>query len=304
MDNVLEIEGLAKTFRIGFFRKKVEALREATFKVPQGSVFGLLGPNGAGKTTTMKILLGLIHPDAGKGTLLGHPIGTLKSRQKLGYLPEAPYFYDYLTAPEVVAYHGRLYGLDAQTIKTRGDALLERVGLSHALERPLRKFSKGMLQRTGLACALLHDPDFVILDEPKTGLDPLGRKLVSDIILELKTAGKTVLFASHILSDVEAVCDRVAVMTRGRVVDVGALQDLVTARMEHVELVVKGDREVVEQLGGSVRERRDEYVVLLESEALAEAALAQAVQSGLKVIKYQQHRESLEDVFLRETSDK
>lgn len=305
MQTVIEARGLAKTYRIGFFRKKVEALRDSTFSVNQGEVFGLIGPNGAGKTTTIKILTGLVRPDKGEGKLLGYPVGDPRSRQALGYLPEAPYFYEYLTARELLRFHGALYGMSGEKLHRRAEELIERVGLGHAASRPLRKYSKGMLQRAGLAQALMHDPELVLLDEPQTGLDPIGRAEVTDLILELKGQGKSVFFSSHILPDVERVCDRVAVMVKGRVLDVGRLDKLLSARVLQVEVLVEGlaaEHRPELEGQGALWEDSPEGLVLLtcRDTATAREALATALRRGAGLRRYQERHEHLEDLFLRE----
>jgi ABC-2 type transport system ATP-binding protein len=223
----IEIAGLVKTFRVGFFRSRVEAVRGVSFEVCRGGIFGLLGPNGAGKTTILKVLMGLIRPDAGTLRILGRDARQPASRRRVGFLPENPYFHEYLTPRELLEFYGRLLGLGAGEIRRQRDELIERVGLADAARRPLRKFSKGMLQRIGLAQALLGDPELLVLDEPMSGLDPLGRRLISDLIEERHRAGVTVVFSSHILSDVERLCDRVVILHRGRKVADGTLDELV-----------------------------------------------------------------------------
>ncbi len=305
---VIKAEGLAKTYRIGFFRKKVVALRNSTFDVRQGEVFGLVGPNGAGKTTTIKILTGLVRPDKGQATLLGKPVGTPQGRRQLGYLPEGPYFHEYLNVKELLDLHGSLCGMGRAERDKRADELIERVGLTHALGRPLRKFSKGMLQRAGLACALIHDPRLIILDEPKTGLDPIGRAEISALIAELKQEGKSVFFASHILPDVERLCDRVAVMVKGRVVDVGPLDKLLDARVLSVEMVVEGlDPSLqaeFEAMGVSWSSISPERVLLEATDAkVGQQAAARVLSSGAALRELKERHESLEDLFLREVGE-
>ena len=224
---ILEVVDLEKTFRIGFFRKRVEALRGVSFAVGEGQIFGLLGPNGAGKTTCLKILMGLISADKGSFKIGGLSGRKPAARQIVGFLPENPYFHEYLTPRELLDFYGKLCGLDKQTIARRRDQLIEQVGLSDAAKRPLRKFSKGMLQRIGLAQALIAEPKLLVLDEPMSGLDPIGRKLVSDLMQDLNGNGTTILFASHILSDVERLCDRVVILNKGLKVSEGTLEDLV-----------------------------------------------------------------------------
>lgn len=223
---LLEVEDLYKTFRVGFFRKTVRAVRGVTFEVRRGEVFGLLGPNGAGKSTTIKTAMGLIFPSKGSVRVLGRSCTQPASRHGVGYLPENPYFHESLTPRELLAFYGRLYGLDGKTIRRRSERLLEQVDLGHAAKRQLRKFSKGMLQRVGLAQALLAEPELLILDEPMSGLDPIGRKLLADMIAQLGAGGTTVVFSSHILSDVERLCSRVVILNKGRKVAEGRLEEL------------------------------------------------------------------------------
>jgi ABC-2 type transport system ATP-binding protein len=214
LDLAIDVHDLKKTYRTPFTRKKVEALRGVTFAVERGHIFGFVGPNGAGKTTTIRTLMGLIRPTAGTATLLGHELPSRAARRKIGFLPEAPYFYDYLTVGELCDLAGRLFGMAPAARRKRADELIERVGLAGARGMSLKKFSKGMLQRAGLAQALMNDPELVVLDEPMSGLDAIGRKEVRDLILELRDQGKTVFFSTHILSDVEAITDRVAIIAR------------------------------------------------------------------------------------------
>lgn len=308
MDAIIQAKGLAKTFHIGFFRTKVQALRDATFDVQPNEIFGLIGPNGAGKTTTIKILTGLVKRDKGEGFLMGHPVGSPQARQHLGYLPESPYFYEYLTVSELLSFHGAMYGMGRAARDKRADELIEMVGLKHALGRPLRKFSKGMLQRAGLAQALMHDPKLVILDEPQTGLDPLGRAEITQLILDLKAQGKSVFFSSHILPDVERVCDRVAVMVQGRVVDVGRLDKLLDAKVLEVEMVLEGlgeeHRVFVEQAGLSWKARENGTIMLTGVDpARAREVLEEMVRKGAALRSYNERHEHLEDLFLREVQE-
>jgi ABC-2 type transport system ATP-binding protein len=227
----IEIFGLSKDYQIGFWRKRPwRALDGLSLRVEQGEVFGFLGHNGAGKTTTLKILTGLIFPTAGTATILGKPLGQPETFRHLGYLPENPYFYDYLTAQELLDYFASFFPLAPAERERRRDAVLEQVGLAGFRHLPLRKFSKGMLQRLGIAQAVVHGPEIVLLDEPMSGLDPLGRRAVRDLIVQLKAEGKTVFFSTHILSDAEALCDRVAILTRGKLVGVGRISELLQQR--------------------------------------------------------------------------
>lgn len=212
---MIRIEHVDKTFRGDLGTKPVRAVTDLSLRVPAGEVFGFLGPNGAGKSTTIKMLVNLIRPDRGRACVLDTEVSNSAVRRQIGYLPENPYFYDYLTAEELLWFGGRTAGMSKLQIAQRTDLLLDKMSLSQARRRPLRTYSKGMMQRAGLALALVHDPQVVILDEPMSGLDPLGRKLVGDLIVELKAQGKTVFFSSHILTDVERFCDRAGIIVGG-----------------------------------------------------------------------------------------
>ncbi len=240
MDLAINTEGLTKDYLSGFWRRRVRVLRDLTLEVRAGEVFGYLGPNGAGKTTTLKLLMGLIYPTAGRATILGRDIREVAMKAHVGFLPENPYFYDYLTGREFLDYYGRLFALPARARRERVDRLLHNVGMAHAAGVPLRKYSKGMLQRIGLAQALINDPHLVVLDEPMTGLDPLGRKEVRDLILRLKAEGKTIFFSTHIIPDVEVICDRVGIIFGGALVTVGPLEGLLGNRLDSIEITFSG----------------------------------------------------------------
>lgn len=214
--HTIEINSLSKKFHKGIGGKTVQALTDLTLAVQKGEVFGFLGPNGAGKSTTIKTLLNLIYPDKGSVSILGKDVKDNETRKFVGYLPESPYFYDYLTAEEILWFGGKTTGLSRKELAEKSEILLTKVNLWNSRKRPLRTYSKGMLQRAGLALALIHNPEVVILDEPMSGLDPIGRKMVGDLILELKSEGKTVFFSSHILTDVERFCDRVGIIVGGK----------------------------------------------------------------------------------------
>jgi ABC-2 type transport system ATP-binding protein len=235
---MIEVRDLAKSYPTGFWRRRVEVLREVSFSVRRNEVVGFLGPNGAGKTTTIKIINRLAFPDGGTVMLFGATDGFRPEvRRRIGFMPEQPYFYEYLTGEEFLHLCGRLYGMGRPETRERSGALLSRVGLEGARRTAIRKYSKGMMQRLGLAQALLHDPELVVLDEPMSGLDPLGRMEVRNLIRELRAAGKTVFFSSHIISDVEALCDRVILLHRGRKVAEGSLDELLGGGdMQHVEI--------------------------------------------------------------------
>src|SRR3989454_8720622 len=232
-------EALSKIYRVGFWARKVRAVEDLSFEVRGGEIFGLLGPNGAGKTTALKMLLGFVKPTSGQAFISGERVGTVASRRDLGYLPENPALYEFLRGDEYLIFAGQLAGLSRADAVKQCAALLEKVGLAGRADRPIRRFSKGMVQRLGLAQALIGDPQTVILDEPMSGLDPIGRKDVRDIILGLRDEGRTVLFSTHILSDVEAICDRVGIMVDAQLTDCGALTDLVAPGARSVELTVE-----------------------------------------------------------------
>jgi ABC-2 type transport system ATP-binding protein len=237
-DAAIEIENLTKDYPFGFLHlKKRRSLEGLTMRVEQGEIFGFLGPNGAGKSTTIKLLIGLIFPTMGTARILGKPISDVSMHQRIGYLPEQPYFYDYLTAAELLDYFARVHGLSDADRRERVWRMLKKVGLETAGKIQLRKYSKGMLQRVGLAQAILHDPEVVILDEPMSGLDPVGRREVRDIILELKRDGKTVLFSTHILPDAEMLCDRVGVIVGGKLRGVGAPDQIVGMKSAGMEIL-------------------------------------------------------------------
>jgi len=278
---------LTKDYAVGFWRKRpYRALDRLTLDVEAGEVFGFLGPNGAGKTTTLKLLMQLVFPTSGRAELLGRPLGDLATKRRIGFLPENPYFYDYLSGEELLDLMGRLFGLERRERRKRALALLDRVGLGRAEGRALRKYSKGMLQRLGIAQALVNDPELVVLDEPMSGLDPIGRKEIRDLIVELKREGKTVLFSTHILSDVELICDRVAIVVGGRMRDVGPLKQLLSPRLIDTEVVLEKD--------GAVEAMR------LAPDADVDAALKEALAAGKKIVSVAPRKESLEDLFVRE----
>jgi ABC-2 type transport system ATP-binding protein len=223
---IVEITDLKKVFYLGFFRKRVDAVKKVSFSVQEGEIFGLLGPNGAGKTTTIKTMMGLIRPSSGKIQLSGIDSSNPNARASVGYLPENPYFHEYLNPLELLTFHGKLAGMSTASIRERRELLIEKVGLKDAAKRPLRKFSKGMLQRIGVALALISDPKILILDEPMSGLDPVGRRFMVDLMSDLNRQGKTILFSSHILSDVERLCRRVVILNKGEVAAQGSIEEL------------------------------------------------------------------------------
>ena len=284
--------------------------------VQPGEIFGFLGPNGAGKTTTIKILMGLIFASAGRAELFGLPAGDRRAKARVGYLPENPYFYDYLSALELLDMVGRLHGQPASDRRTRAQSLVERVGLADAASRSLRSFSKGMLQRAGLAQALMGDPDLVVLDEPMSGLDPLGRKEVRDLIFELKARGKTVFFSTHILADATALCDRVGIIVGGELRDVGELGTLLSPKIHSVDVLVRaghdedgdegdddeGDGDALDALPGKHRATSEGRVITVDDQAAANAVVSAVVARGGTVLAVTPHRQTLEELFVEEAA--
>jgi len=275
--------------------------------VRRGEIFGFLGPNGAGKTTTLKILLGLVRASSGRVLLLGEPAGNVATRRRIGFLPESPYFYDYLTAEEFLGFYGQLARLSRAVPTQRGDELVQLVGLSEARTRQLRKFSKGMLQRIGLAQALIHDPELVILDEPMTGLDPVGRKQVRDLILSLRDRGKTVFFSTHILHDVEMICDRVGIVMKGRLVANGRVDELV--RQDHIQSVeivcqhIKTEgNTLIHSLASRVLQQGQQCLIVLPSPDAVDALVGEIRRQGGRLLSVTPHKASLEDLFFHEAA--
>ena len=305
-DAVIVARQLAKTYRTPFRRKKVAALRGVSFEVQRGEIFGFLGPNGAGKTTTIRCLMGLCSITAGSAEILGQPVPSRAARQRLGFLPEQPYFYDYLTVGELLDLGGRLFGMTSSDRKRRADQLIARVGLGQARGQNLKKFSKGMLQRAGLAMALINDPDLVVLDEPMSGLDPVGRKEIRDLILELRDQGKTVFFSSHILSDVESMSDRVAIVVGGRIEDVGRPRDLVSHTLLGTEVSLRLGEQAPEAARAAfaaaaerVRASAGELMVGLAAGADVDGFLALVRDHGGRIIAVTPRYQTLEDLFVR-----
>jgi len=297
----IEILGLEKTYAIGFWRKRPKhALRPLDLKVEEGEIFGFLGPNGAGKTTTLKLLMRLIFPSAGSARILGMEIDDPRMKAQIGFLPEQPYFYDYLTARELLDYYGQLSGVEAKQRSSRVDEVLQRVGLPDVGGVQLRKFSKGMLQRVGIAQAILHDPRVVFFDEPMSGLDPMGRREVRDLMAQLKVEGKTVFFSTHILSDAEALCDRVAIIHQGELRGVGAVADLTSSVHGKVEVVWQGTTvpASLRALGAECHVTRDTVRAML-SEANQDAAIDALRRERLRLVSVTPVRTSLEDYYLQ-----
>jgi ABC-2 type transport system ATP-binding protein len=305
---ILKTEALRKTFKVGFWGRQVTALEGLDLEVRQGEVFGFLGPNGAGKTTTLKILMGLIYPTGGQAWLFGKPIGDRDSKARLGFLPESPYFYDYLTGAEFLRFYADLFGLSGPIVNRRIGELLELVGMTHARDLQLRKFSKGMLQRIGIAQALINDPELVVLDEPMSGLDPIGRKEIRDLILRLKDEGKTIFFSSHILHDAEMLCDRVSILVKGRLVAMGRVSDLIGAASTHsIEVLVEGlgseGMAQVKPFTEKVTVTGDRALLTLKGQQSVSEVLERIRTAKAKLISLTPQNSSLEDLFMREVRE-
>jgi ABC-2 type transport system ATP-binding protein len=300
---VLEVEKLAKTFRKPFTGKKVEAVRGVSFQVNEGEIFGFLGPNGAGKTTTIKMLTGLIAPTSGKGSIFGTAVPSPDAMGRVGFLPENPYVYPYLTPREFVSMCGRLNGMGGAGYGAKVEKVIAKVGMSEAIDRPVRNLSKGMLQRVGLAAALIHEPELLILDEPMSGLDPVGRKEVRDLILDERAAGRTVFFSSHILSDVEMLCDRVCILKKGEVVVSGTMNELLGAGDRRSEVALRDVppevRESLAKLGHVIKELGKGIAVEVEGDERMKEVLELALANGARVEHVTPKRETLEDIFVR-----
>ncbi len=317
---VIETEKLSKVYvrdvidteygrlRIRFRNRRTVALKDLDLSVEQGEIFGLLGPNGAGKTTTIKILMGIHYATSGSARIMGRPLGDRQVKSRIGFLPENPYFYDYLKGWEFLDFYGQLYGIPRARRRAKIEELLAQVGLSHAANIPLRGYSKGMNQRIGLAQALMNDPDVVFLDEPQSGLDPLGRKEVRDIILSLRRQGKTVFFSSHILSDAEMICDRVGIVHKGMLRSVGRLGELLSGTVAEWEIVVRGvGAELLESWRphlASLIQSDGDYWAISRDQALTDRIIQQTVAGAGRVVALTPRRQSLEDYFIHEVQGK
>ena len=303
-DELISVSGLEKKFRLGLTRRQVHAVRGISFSVQRGDIFGFLGPNGAGKTTTIKMLTGLIRPSAGTARLLGCEVPSAQARRRLGFLPENPYIYPFLTPAEFVEMCGQLSGLGGRALRDRTRTVLERTGVLYAAERPARRLSKGMLQRTALAAALVSDPELLILDEPMSGLDPVGRKEVKDLILEERNAGRTIFFSTHILGDVETLCDRVVILRQGKIVVEGKLDQLLRRDSKRVAIVLSGPtsgvRALCEQAAYPMDEAGGRLRIRLEGRAAVPEILQRAMADGAEIEEVVPLHETLEELFVRE----
>jgi ABC-2 type transport system ATP-binding protein len=303
-DVVLEVKGLWKVFHIGFFRKRVEAVRGTSFTVKRGEIFGLLGPNGAGKTTTIKAILRLIFPSKGEIRIFGRPANDKEVAKRIGYMPENPYVYQYLKPLEFLDLCGRLVAIPKADRRARSEERIDKVGLRDAVDRPIGKFSKGMMQRIGLGQALLHDPELLVLDEPMSGLDPIGRKEVRDVLLEQRARGKTLLFTSHILSDVELLCDRVVIMQQGEITSEGQVHDLLESASRRVEIrLSSASRALKDSLGsrGSILDDGEGRLTLqVEGQKAVEEIIRISTAAGAKLDAMIPERQTLENLFLKD----
>ena len=297
---VLALEGVAKSYRTHLSVRKYWILKDLSFEVEPGEIFGFIGTNGAGKTTTIKLALGLLFPDAGRIRLCGEDPSRPEARRRVGFLPENPYFHDYLTGFEFLDFHARLHGFRQPERRKRVLTLLERVGLLNRADRALRLYSKGMLQRIGLAQALLHDPDVVILDEPMSGLDPIGRREVRDLILELKARGRTVFFSTHILSDTETICDRVGMLVRGRVAAHGPVEVLVRGEVGSWDVTLAWPAPQDPPYGQVLSRREDRVLLRVTSQSDLHRLVGSLNGGGAKLVAVAPARRSLEDLLLKE----
>jgi ABC-2 type transport system ATP-binding protein len=302
-DSLIQVDGLRKVYRQGFWMRRVEAVRGISFAVSRGEAFGFLGPNGAGKTTTIKILMGLMRPTGGSVRLFGLPVPDRKTREKVGFMPENPYVYPYLTPREFVATCARLSGLRGAVLKDRVERVLNQTGIAYAASRQVRQLSKGMLQRTGLAAALVADPELLVLDEPMSGLDPVGRKEVRDMIMEERRQGRTIFFSTHILTDVPVLCDHMAILQKGQTVLSGRLDELLRREVRRTDVTLDGEhaefREACEKRGLTARTERGRLVVEVQGSDPVSALLEDALARQLRVLEVAPRYDTLEELFVR-----
>jgi ABC-2 type transport system ATP-binding protein len=309
MPSAIQINELTKDYAVGFWRKRpYRALDRLSLTIDSGELFGFLGPNGAGKTTTLKLLMQLIFPTSGRAEILGRPVGDVATRRRIGYLPENPYFYDYLTAEELLDYFAQLFGYPAADRSKRVAALLDRVGIGAERRLQLRKFSKGMVQRVGIAQALINDPEVIFLDEPMSGLDPLGRREVRALMLDLRDQGRTVFFSSHILADAEALCSRVAVVANGRLAAAGRLSDLLAFQVRGWELVMSDVKpEVLARVAPMATNTREispgRYAIELPKDRPPDRVLADLTAAGAHLVSLNPMRDTLEDFFVKRVAE-
>lgn len=299
---VIETVRLSKLYRTGFRMKKVRALVDLSLRVERGEIFGFLGPNGAGKTTAIKILIGLARPTQGTAYVLGRSPRDQRAKRRVGFLPESPYFYEYLTAAEFLAMAAQIAGVPKGEIKSRVKQMLKMVRMEHAAHQQMRGFSRGMLQRVGIAQALIHNPEVVILDEPMGGLDPIGRKEFRDIIVGLREQGKTVFFSTHILADVEMICDRVGIIVGGEMVKLGRLNEILTAEVESIEVTIRGVtgkfRKVLERVAQRTIQSGDLLMLTVRNEEDVERVMAIAREAEARITAIVPRTKTLEEFFM------
>ncbi len=301
MMKAIEIIGLKKTFTSNFLLKKYNVLKDINISVEKGEIYGFLGPNGAGKTTTIKCMLGLISFDSGKSFIYGKNSRSLEERKKIGFLPEHPYFYDYLTAKELLCFSGMLFSIPVEKVKNKAKDLLELVGLEGKEDLRLKKFSKGMIQRLGFAQALINDPEIVILDEPFSGVDPIGRKELRDLVISLKKSGKTVFFSSHILQDMEMIVDTVGIILEGKIIKQGKLSDLISHSVQYYEVIFKDVDESLLRSNNIGFELKDNnYITKLKDFEKLNHIIEFVIMNHGEIVSVIPIKMSLEDIFLRE----
>jgi ABC-2 type transport system ATP-binding protein len=294
----IEIINLKKSFKSNFYFNKTEVLKDINLNVGKGEIYGFLGPNGAGKTTTMKCLLHLINPDSGQMNILGEPSNKIKVRNKIGFLPEHPYFYTHLTGEELLRFYARLFSLKISDSKIQH--FIKKVGLGSKGKIKIQKYSKGMMQRIGLAQSIINDPEIIILDEPFTGLDPIGRKELRDIILQLKNEGKTIFFSSHILQDIEIMVDRVGIILDGTTIKEGKMSDLTTHTADYFELIFFGiDKKILTDYESRISTKDDKYFLKV-NEKEKNDVIEKIILSKGKIISITPIKMTLEDIFLKE----
>lgn len=311
--NVIQVEKLSKYYRQHFWTPRRKVLDEVSFEVESGEIFGFLGPNGSGKSTTIKILLEVIFPSSGSATLFGEALGSKAAKQRIGFLPENPYFYEHLSSRQFLSFHGALWGMSGKILQNRISEVIELVGMAGTDDLRLRGFSKGMLQRIGLAQAILHNPDLIILDEPMTGLDPVGRKEVRDLMIDLKRRGKTVFFSTHILSDVESICDRIAILNRGKLLSCGPLGQHISVDSRCVDFVwANSPSEMsgwIEQVDAEPLVQESSFYVKVlrgpeEDQKAFQARVNTLVSEGIKangqLVSLSPRQDSLEDIFMNQ----
>ena len=297
----IEIMGLKKTFTSNFMLKKYNVLKDINISVEKGEIYGFLGPNGAGKTTTIKCMLGLISFDSGESFVCGKNSRSLEERKKIGFLPEHPYFYDYLTAKELLCFSGMLFSIPVKKVKNKAKDLLKLVGLEGKEDLKLKKFSKGMIQRLGFAQALINDPEIVILDEPFSGVDPIGRKELRDLIISLKNSGKTVFFSSHILQDMEMIVDTVGIILEGEIIKQGKLSDLISHSVQYYEVVFKDvDESLLKSNNIGFKLKDNNYITKLKDFEKLNYIIEFIIMNHGKIVSVIPIKMSLEDIFLKE----